>query len=140
MDKSTNVKIQSNELLYINITHAFLESTMSLSETLAEVKVTCHIINCSFKERKLTLLKIEKPLSQTAPTQVRPYLIQNFTGYDMSFWNMSNDSASSDKNSYKIKSGESIPWTFRDWKKRREVRFINKVFVSVTNKHVLFFF
>ncbi|KAI8884432.1 hypothetical protein K501DRAFT_332624 [Backusella circina FSU 941] len=100
MDKSTNVQVQSDELLYINITHAFLESAMSLSETLAEVK----------------------PLSQTAHSQVRPYLIQNYTGYDISFWNMSSDSSYSDKDAHKIKSGESMPWIFRDWKKRREQR------------------
>ncbi|CAO3621876.1 unnamed protein product [Mucor fragilis] len=97
-DKSTNVALQSKDLLYLNITHTFLESLMSVSETLSQTK----------------------PLAQTAQTQVRPYLIRNFTGHDLRFWNMSDDVEKGDNRVFKLKQGETLPWTFRDWKKRRE--------------------
>lgn len=97
-DKSTNVAFQSSELLYLNVTHAFLESLLTISQTLSETK----------------------PLAQTAQSQVRPYLIQNFTGYNLHFWNMSDDAESGKTNIYKLEQGQSMPWTFRDWKKRRE--------------------
>ncbi|KAL9556691.1 hypothetical protein MBANPS3_001742 [Mucor bainieri] len=60
------------------------------------------------------------PLAQTAQTQVRPYLIRNFTGHDLRFWNMSDDVEKGDNRVFKLKQGETLPWTFRDWKKRRE--------------------
>ncbi|KAG2213335.1 hypothetical protein INT46_007194 [Mucor plumbeus] len=97
-DKSTNVALQSKDLLYLNITHTFLESLMSVSDTLSETK----------------------PLAHTAQTQVRPYLIRNFTGHDLRFWNMSDDVEQGDNRVFKLKQGETLPWTFRDWKKRRE--------------------
>ncbi|CEP17102.1 hypothetical protein [Parasitella parasitica] len=97
-DKSTNVALQSKDLLYLNITHTFLESLMSVSETLSQTK----------------------PLAQTAQTQVKPYLIRNFTGHDLRFWNMSDDVEEGDSRVFKLKQGETLPWTFRDWKKRRE--------------------
>ncbi|CAO0798122.1 unnamed protein product [Mucor circinelloides] len=97
-DKSTTVALQSKDLLYLNVTHTFLESLMSVSETLSQTK----------------------PLAQTAQTQVRPYLIRNFTGHDLRFWNMSDDVEKGDNRVFKLKQGETLPWTFRDWKKRRE--------------------
>lgn len=39
-DKSTNVALQSSDLLYLNVTHAFLESLLALSQTLSETKVS----------------------------------------------------------------------------------------------------
>ncbi|OAD04505.1 hypothetical protein MUCCIDRAFT_141025 [Mucor lusitanicus CBS 277.49] len=97
-DKSTSVALESKDLLYLNITHTFLESLMAVSETLSQTK----------------------PLAQTAQTQVRPYLIRNFTGHDLRFWNMSDDVEKGDNRVFKLKQGETLPWTFRDWKKRRE--------------------
>ncbi|KAI8639786.1 hypothetical protein BD408DRAFT_476983 [Parasitella parasitica] len=97
-DKSTHVALQSKDLLYLNITHTFLESLLSVSETLSQTK----------------------PLAQTAQTQVRPYLIRNFSGHDLTFWNMSDDVEEGDNRVFRLKQGEMLPWTFRDWKKRRE--------------------
>lgn len=39
-DKSTNVALQSMDLLYLNITHTFLESLMTVSDTLSQTKVS----------------------------------------------------------------------------------------------------
>lgn len=97
-DKSTNISVQAKELLFVNLSHTFVESLLSISDTLSE--------------RKL--------LAQTAQAQVKPYLIRNFTGYNLRFWNMSDDVEKSDGSIYKLKNGETMPWTFRDWKKRRE--------------------
>lgn len=60
-------------------------------------------------------------MAQTAQSQVKPYRLQNLTGYDLRFWNMSEDAESGDTRIYKIAQGQTMPWTFRDWKKRREV-------------------
>lgn len=39
-DKSTSVALESKDLLYLNITHTFLESLMAVSETLSQTKVS----------------------------------------------------------------------------------------------------
>ncbi|KAI9475459.1 MAG: hypothetical protein EXX96DRAFT_266961 [Benjaminiella poitrasii] len=98
VDQSTNVAFESKEPLYANLTHNFIESALTISETLSQTK----------------------PLAQTAQNQVKPYLIQNFTGYDLRFWNMSDDVEKGDTRVYSLKQGHSMPWTFRDWKQRRE--------------------
>lgn len=43
-DKSTQVSLQSKDLLYMNITHVFLESLLTVSATLSEsrVSIICH--------------------------------------------------------------------------------------------------
>ncbi|KAI8075646.1 hypothetical protein BDF21DRAFT_495147 [Thamnidium elegans] len=97
-DRSMNVALESKDLLYVNVTHAFLESLLTVSATLSETK----------------------PLAQTAQDQVKPYLIRNFTGYDLEFWNMSDDADTDDTTMYQLEQGKTMPWTFRDWKKRRE--------------------
>ena len=56
-DKSTTVSLQSNDLMYMNVTHAFLESLFAISQTLSETKV--NIILSFFK------LKIQ-PISPIA--------------------------------------------------------------------------
>jgi vacuolar protein sorting-associated protein 13A/C len=38
-DKSTTVALQSKDLLYLNVTHSFLESCLTVSQTLSETKV-----------------------------------------------------------------------------------------------------
>lgn len=65
----------------------------------------------------------QTPLPENAQKHMRPYMIRNCTGYDLQFWNMSDDAGVSDTGSNKhfLKDGEEMPWTFRDWKRRREV-------------------
>lgn len=43
-DKSTNIALQSKELLYLDITHTFLESLMAVSETFSQAEVV--ILGC----------------------------------------------------------------------------------------------
>ncbi|KAG1472355.1 hypothetical protein G6F56_001588 [Rhizopus delemar] len=96
-DKSMHIILNSQDLIYLNVTHTFIESSLMISQTLSEIK----------------------PLAKTAQTQVKPYLLLNMTGYDLYFWNMSDD-AGDKKNTYTLENGQSMPWTFRNWKKRRE--------------------
>ncbi|KAI7898920.1 uncharacterized protein BX663DRAFT_555462 [Cokeromyces recurvatus] len=97
-DQSMNLSFESQKPLNVNISHNFLETLLTISETLSQTK----------------------PIAQTAQNQVRPYLIRNFTGYDLRFWNMSDDVKKGDTRVYTLPQGESLPWTFRDWKQRRE--------------------
>lgn len=64
-DKSTHVSLQSKDLLYMNITHTFLESLLTVSETLSESRVSlvyyknlCVVPN-HFLSNLLKLLKIK---------------------------------------------------------------------------------
>ncbi|RCH94872.1 hypothetical protein CU097_000818, partial [Rhizopus azygosporus] len=104
IDKSMTVSLNSEELMYLNVTHAFIETTLAISQTLSEVR----------------------PLAQSVQDQVRPYLLTNLTGYDLRFWNMSDDVDSSSPHIFCLSNGESMPWIFRDWKKRRESINIGK--------------
>lgn len=52
---------------------------------------------------------------------MKPFVIQNRTGYDMRFWNMSSDVEDGDTNVCLMKDGQNQDWTFRDWKKRKDV-------------------
>ncbi|KAI8363865.1 hypothetical protein EDC96DRAFT_608831 [Choanephora cucurbitarum] len=97
-DKSTHVALNSEHLLTFNFTHAFLESLLAISETLSEIK----------------------PLAETAQVQVKPYLLRNFTGYNLQLWNMSDDAEKAKTEIHELPQGETMTWTFRDWKKRRE--------------------
>jgi vacuolar protein sorting-associated protein 13A/C len=43
---------------------------------------------------------------------------------------MSDDVEKGDTRIYKLVQGQSMPWTFRDWKKRREVNKTEKCTVA----------
>ncbi|KAI9251543.1 hypothetical protein BY458DRAFT_17568 [Sporodiniella umbellata] len=96
-DKSMRMVLETQEQIYLNVTHTFIESSLMISQTMSEIR----------------------PLAKAAQTQVKPYLLLNMTGYDLQFWNMSDD-AGKKKQVHTLKNGESMPWTFRNWKKRRE--------------------
>ncbi|KAG0185188.1 hypothetical protein DFQ28_009826 [Apophysomyces sp. BC1034] len=108
-EKAMRIMLKSEELLYVNVTHVFLESLLSISETLQNVQ----------------------PLPESAQNSKMPYLIRNCTGYDLKFWNMSDDVESGDTNVYHLRDGEDQTWTFRDWKKRRELTTVGKNLLGV---------
>ncbi|KAG0748282.1 hypothetical protein G6F57_007048 [Rhizopus arrhizus] len=103
-DQSTHVVLDAKDMIYFNVTHAFIESALAISQSHSEIK----------------------HLSESAQSRVLPYLLVNKTGYDLRFWNMSDDTGSGDTRMYKLENGKSMPWTFRDWKKRREKINIGK--------------
>ncbi|KAF7728851.1 hypothetical protein EC973_005477 [Apophysomyces ossiformis] len=115
-DKSMNITVESGEQLYVNVTHTFLESLLSISETLKEVQASGMIVT---------------PLPESAQNRKKPYLIRNCTGYNLRFWNMSDDVESGDTSIYHLRDGEEQEWTFRDWKKRRELTNVGKNLVGV---------
>ncbi|KAL0077823.1 hypothetical protein F4703DRAFT_1910666 [Phycomyces blakesleeanus] len=108
-----HIGMSSEAPLNINITHAFLESALSVSETLSEIQ----------------------PLPDNAQDFKRPYLIRNWTGYDIKFWNMSDDAAGQDTESYLLKDNEEQSWTFRDAIKRRERSNLGKNYLGVEVLH-----
>ncbi|CEG78909.1 hypothetical protein RMATCC62417_13445 [Rhizopus microsporus] len=93
----THVKIISNNTLNLNITHTFLESTVSIAQMLDKQRDTVY--------------------SGERGT-VAPYEIRNRTGYDITIWNSTNSNEGPTLK--ELKDGDSIPWWFEDWRKRRE--------------------
>ncbi|KAI9014452.1 hypothetical protein CLU79DRAFT_890124 [Phycomyces nitens] len=108
-----HIRMSSETPLNINVTHAFLESALAVSETLDKIQ----------------------PLPENAQDFKRPYLIRNCTGYDIKFWNMSDDATKQDTNDYMLKNNEEKPWTFRDAIKRRERSNLGKNYLGVQVLH-----
>ncbi|KAI9279983.1 hypothetical protein BY458DRAFT_470198 [Sporodiniella umbellata] len=96
-DKNTRIMLGSKDLIYLNITHSFVESALAISQTLSEIKT----------------------LSDSAQVQVKPYEVVNYTGYNVRFWNMSEDNNDSGYSQvHHLENGKSVPWNFRDEKDR----------------------
>ncbi|KAI8385604.1 hypothetical protein BD560DRAFT_383802 [Blakeslea trispora] len=91
------VKIISNSILNLNVTHTFLESAMSTMQLL--------------DKQKNTIYSGERGT-------VAPYELRNRTGYNIMVWN----STTSKEGPIikEIKNGKNLPWWFEDWRKRRE--------------------
>lgn len=51
-DRSMNIALESKDLLFVNVTHAFLQSLLTVSATLSETKVC---IFFSFKKKKFLI-------------------------------------------------------------------------------------
>ncbi|KAG1054811.1 hypothetical protein G6F43_003196 [Rhizopus delemar] len=110
VDKSTHVVLDSKDFIYLNVTHTFIESALAISQTLSEIK----------------------SLSESAQVQVKPYLLVNSTGYDLHFWSMSEDDADVGHTSVrKLSNGQSMPWSFSDWKSSRESIQVSKDLLGV---------
>ncbi|KAI8376296.1 uncharacterized protein BYT42DRAFT_594245 [Radiomyces spectabilis] len=107
--RSMHVNLESETLLNLNLTHVFLESILAISETLNDVQ----------------------PLRETSQKQVRPYVLKNYTGYPLRLWNMSDDAEEGDTRIVQLDPGQSLPWTFRDWKKRREKINVGKNLLGI---------
>ncbi|KAI9272903.1 hypothetical protein BDA99DRAFT_569176 [Phascolomyces articulosus] len=110
--KSMQLAVESEEFLNLDITHAFLETMLTVSGSMFE----------------------DQPLPEGGQKQVRPYLICNRTGHDLRFWNMSDDAhkeGSVDNRMNTLKDGEEMPWIFRDWKRRREQTKMGKNLLGV---------
>ncbi|KAI8978652.1 hypothetical protein BDB01DRAFT_799548 [Pilobolus umbonatus] len=106
------VGLHSDTLMYLNITHDFVESCLSISKTLSELQ----------------------PLAENAQNVVKPYLLRNMTGYDLDFWNMTGHSDIDLHAVHSLKQGESMPWTFMHWKQRRERMFLGNNLLGVKIK------
>ncbi|KAI8888651.1 hypothetical protein K501DRAFT_320796 [Backusella circina FSU 941] len=91
--KPTTLGVYSGIPLNVNVTHAFLESTMSSLKLITEQK------GPRSGKRKL----------------IAPFELVNKTGYTLKVWNESNGASCSMKNE------ETVPWWFEDWKSRREI-------------------
>lgn len=92
-----NVKLISNSILNLNVTHTFLESAMSTMQLL--------------DKKKNTVYSGERGT-------VAPYELRNRTGYNIMVWNTTDSKEG--PTIKEIKNGGSLPWWFEDWKKRRE--------------------
>ncbi|KAI9302632.1 hypothetical protein BJ944DRAFT_290009 [Cunninghamella echinulata] len=110
--KSLNINLESATTLNFNLTHTFIETAISLSSTLSEIQ----------------------PLPENAQKQVSPFLIQNRTGYDLNFWNMSEDALPGDTNIYLLKNGDDQGWTFRSGKNKNIIRSFENI-LGVEIKH-----
>ncbi|KAI7902142.1 uncharacterized protein BX663DRAFT_436105 [Cokeromyces recurvatus] len=88
------VKIISNSNLNLNITHTFLESSISTLRLLDEQQ------NAVYSGER---------------GRVAPYELRNRTGYNIMVWNTTDEPTIKE-----IKNGGNLPWWFEDWKKRRE--------------------
>ncbi|KAI9273340.1 hypothetical protein EDC94DRAFT_192131 [Helicostylum pulchrum] len=92
-----NVRLISNTILNVNITHTFLESAMATMQLM--------------DKQRNTIYSGERGT-------VAPYELRNRTGYNIMVWN-STDSKEG-PTIKELKNGGSLPWWFEDWKKRRE--------------------
>ncbi|KAL7310459.1 Vacuolar protein sorting-associated protein 13 [Mucor circinelloides] len=92
-----NVKLISNSILNVNITHTFLESAYN----------AMHLMD----KQKNTIYSGERGT-------VAPYELRNRTGYNIMVWNSTN--AKEGPVIQEIKDGSNKPWWFEDWKTRRE--------------------
>ncbi|RCI05461.1 hypothetical protein CU098_001873, partial [Rhizopus stolonifer] len=91
------VKLISNSILNMNVTHTFLESAMA----------TVHLLD----KQKNTIYSGERGT-------VAPYELRNRTGYNIMVWNTTDSKEGPVIK--EIKNGDNLPWWFEDWKKRRE--------------------
>jgi vacuolar protein sorting-associated protein 13A/C len=92
-----DVKLISNSILNVNVTHTFLESAMSAMQLMDKQRNTMYA-----GERGA----------------VAPYELRNRTGYNLMVWNST--TSKEGPTIKEIKNGSSMPWWFEDWKKRRE--------------------
>lgn len=98
-NNTTHVKLLSNDILNLNVTHTFLESAVSTMKLLD-------------KQRDV--------IYSGERGTIAPYALRNRTGYRITVWN------STDSNEEpvlkELENGQDMPWWFEDWRKRREVR------------------
>ena len=92
-----NVKLISNTILNVNVTHTFLESAMSAMQLMDKQR------NTVYSGERGT---------------IAPYELRNRTGYNIMVWNST--TAKEGPTIKEIKDGSNMSWWFEDWKKRRE--------------------
>ncbi|CAO3643748.1 unnamed protein product [Cunninghamella blakesleeana] len=110
--KSLDISLESIETLNFNLTHTFIQTAMTISSTLSNYQ----------------------PLRENAQKQVTPFLIQNRTGYDLDFWNMSEDAVPGDTNIYSLKNGNDQGFCFRSGKYKTVIRSFENI-LGVKVKH-----
>ncbi|KAI9322742.1 hypothetical protein BX666DRAFT_2109183 [Dichotomocladium elegans] len=110
--KAMNISIQSKDSLFVNVTHAFLETMLTVSGT---------------------LVKSQQGFPESAQKQVQPYIIRNQTGHGLRFWNMSDDAnyGEPDTGMFALENGQEKSWSFRDWKRRQAMSSPGKNMLGV---------
>ncbi|KAJ1666119.1 Vacuolar protein sorting-associated protein 13 [Coemansia sp. RSA 1646] len=109
-DRSQRIDINSTDRLLVNASHAFIEETLSLvSQWGDEVK--------KYEEHKKQGVK---PIGERMP-----YVLVNRTGIDCHVWvDLPEGTAARteriDTAPVLLRDGESLPWRFEDWRRRRE--------------------
>ncbi|KAJ1797891.1 Vacuolar protein sorting-associated protein 13, partial [Coemansia sp. RSA 2399] len=109
-DRSQRIDVSSTDRLLVNASHAFIEETLSLiSQWGDEVEKYEH-----HKKQGV------KPIGERMP-----YVIVNRTGIDCHVWVDLPEGATArteriDTAPVLLRDGESLPWRFEDWRRRRE--------------------
>ncbi|KAI9283162.1 hypothetical protein BY458DRAFT_427893 [Sporodiniella umbellata] len=96
-DNTTHIKLISDTILNLNVTHTLLESAVSTMKLLD-------------KERDI--------IYSGERGAIAPYELRNRTGYRITVWNTT---VSEDPVLTELKNNDNIPWWFEDWIKRREM-------------------
>ncbi|KAJ2868813.1 Vacuolar protein sorting-associated protein 13, partial [Coemansia erecta] len=109
-DRSQRIDVSSTDRLLVNASHAFIEETLSLiSQWGDEVE--------KYEQHKKQGVK---PIGERMP-----YVIVNRTGIDCHVWVDLPEGATArteriDTAPVLLRDGESLPWRFEDWRRRRE--------------------
>ncbi|EIE88932.1 hypothetical protein RO3G_13643 [Rhizopus delemar RA 99-880] len=107
-NNTTHVKLLSNDILNLNVTHTFLESAVSTMKLLD-------------KQRDV--------IYSGERGTIAPYALRNRTGYRITVWN------STDSNEEpvlkELENGQDMPWWFEDWRKRREMTEVTSNNINV---------
>ncbi|RCI04898.1 hypothetical protein CU098_003059, partial [Rhizopus stolonifer] len=103
----THIKLVSDTILNLNVTHTFLESAVSTIQLLD-------------KQRDV--------IYSGERGTIAPYELRNSTGYRITVWNSTSDE---EPMLTELPNGEHIPWWFDDWRKRREMTDITSNNINV---------
>lgn len=95
------LQISSRRMLEINFTHTFAETVLSTLSTWDKDKGTA---------------------LGPARGSVAPYMLRNWTGYQVHVWSI-NDDDNSQTVVEMIANGQEIPWRFDDWRARRQASY-----------------
>ncbi|SAL98237.1 hypothetical protein [Absidia glauca] len=94
--QSLDIGLSSDETLNMNLTHTFLDTVMAVSGTWSAIQ----------------------PLPGSAQKQIKPFVIENRTGYDMQIWNLLDDNAVDEPSVCVMNDGQDQDWNASDWSKR----------------------
>lgn len=99
-NETTEVTVKSDKKLDIDLSTTFIENLLNINN----LWVSRHI----------------KAPSRRSFADA-PYIIRNYTGYDISIWNESIQQENTEL--FNIKTFQQIPWRFEDWRQMREAGY-----------------
>ncbi|KAJ1955730.1 Vacuolar protein sorting-associated protein 13, partial [Dipsacomyces acuminosporus] len=104
------IDINSTDRLHLNVSHAFIETTLSLISQWGD----------EMERHKKHQKEGTKPVGERMP-----YVLINRTGIDCHVWvdlpeGIAARSEGIDTSPVLLRDGESLPWRFEDWRRRRE--------------------